>query len=421
MITTIVIIIVTLLFSAFFSGMEIAFLSSNKLKLEIEKKESRAFNKIVDTFLQHPDQYITTLLVGNNAILVIYSLQMAILIRLLFAQVGWSSTILLETIISAVVIIFLGEYMPKAIFRSNPNAFFRMFAWPAYFFYKIFYPIVVFTTWLARILLRLVGVKLNKTAEESTFDKVDLAHLVEEASESQVRHDNENEIRIFQNAMEFHDLEVRDCMVPRVDMDAVELDAPFGELKKRFLETRYSRIPIFKGNIDNVIGYVNSKSLLRYPKTIREVMLPVLYVTESMEVQRVLSRFIRDNSSLAIVIDEFGGTAGMVTLEDILEEIFGEIEDEHDSPELTEKEVGKGEYVFSGRLEVDYLNEKYGLHIPESDDYDTLAGYIIFNHNDLPKQGDVLFIGGMSIRVLRVDGSKLDLVRLTAVENKEEA
>lgn len=417
MVTTIVIIVITLLFSAFFSGMEIAFLSSNKLKLEIEKRESRRFNKIVDTFLLHPNQYITSLLVGNNIILVVYSLEMTVLIRFLLSELSWESSILLETVVSTILIIFMGEYLPKAIFKGNPNFYFRMFSGPAYFFYKIFYPVVVFTTWLARGVLWILGVKLNRKAEAATFDKVDLAHLLEEASENPVRHDNENEIKIFQNAMEFHDLEVRDCMIPRIDMDAIEVESSFEDLKKLFIDTRYSRIPIFEGNIDNVIGYVNSKSLLRFPKTIREALLPVMYVTESMEVQRALSKFIREKSSIAIVIDEFGGTAGMVTLEDILEEIFGEIEDEHDLQDLIEKKISSDEFVFSGRLEVEYLNEKYALEIPESDDYDTLAGYIIFNHNGLPKQGDSIKIGSMVIKVLRVTGSRLDLVRLKVLKN----
>ncbi len=417
--STIVVILATILFSAFFSGMEIAFLSSNKLRLEIEKRESRPFHKIADTFLQRPSQYITTLLVGNNITLVIYSLQMAALIGLLYEALGWGSpSILLSTVISAVVIILLGEYLPKAIFRANPNVYFRRFAGPAFLFYKVFYPIVIFTTWLARGILRLSGVKLNKRAEEATFDKVDLAHLLEEATEHPAHHDNE--IRIFQNAMEFHDLQVRDCMVPRVDMEAVDADAPFEELKARFLATSYSRIPLFEGTIDNVIGYVNSKSLLRYPRTIREAMLPVSYVTESMEVQRVLSGFIRGRSSLAVVIDEFGGTAGMITLEDILEEIFGEIDDEHDTPERIEKRTADGAYIFSGRLEVEALNKKYGLQIPESDDYDTLAGYIIFHHDGLPRQGETLSMGGMTIRVLKANGSKLDLVRLVPAENNGE-
>ena len=421
MIATIVVIVISILFSAFFSGMEIAFLSSNKLRLEIEKKESRTFNKMADTFLQRPGRYITTLLVGNNIVLVVYSLQMAVAMSLICTKMGWDgSSILLSTLVSTVVIILLGEYLPKAIFRANPNVYFRRFAGFTYFFYKIFYPIVVFTAWLARGILRLMGIKLNDEAGEATFDKVDLAHLLEEASESTVHHDNENEIRIFQNALEFHDLQVRDCMVPRVDMDAVDADAPFEELRTRFLETSYSRIPVFEGTIDNVVGYVNSKSLLRHPRTIREAIRPVSYVTESMEVQRVLSGFIRERSSLAVVIDEFGGTAGMITLEDILEEIFGEIDDEHDTPELIEKKVNDGEYVFSGRLEVETLNEKYGLEIPETDDYDTLAGYIIFNHNGLPRQGEVLHLGGMIVRILKVDGSKLDLVRLVLSENNGE-
>jgi CBS domain containing-hemolysin-like protein len=409
---TVIIILVSLLFSAFFSGMEIAYLSSNKLKIEIGQKGYPRRNGIVDTFLHHPGRYITTLLVGNNIALVVYSLQMTLLLRLLWADIGWRGAIGAETIISTIIIIFTAEFIPKAVFKANPNAYFRGLAWPVWFFYVVFYPVVGFVTALARGILRLFGVRLPRRAGVARFDKVDLAHLVGEASENATRHDNENEIKIFQNAMEFHELEVRDCMVPRVDMDAVEADSPFEELKKRFLETRYSRIPIYVGTIDNVVGYVNSKSLLRHPTTIREAMRPVLYVTESMEVQRLLSRFIREHSSLAIVIDEFGGTAGMVTLEDMMEEIFGEIEDEHDAPERVEKRVGPGEYVFSGRLEVETLNEKYGLGIPESDEYETLAGYIILDHNGLPKQGEVLESGGMTVKILRINGSRIELVRL---------
>ena len=413
MITAIAVILLSLLFSAFFSGMEIAYLSSNKLKLEIGKKGNPRLNHVLDTFLRHPGRYITTLLVGNNIALVVYSLQMTLLLHLLLADAGWHSSIGLEAAVSTLIIIFTAEFIPKAIFKSNPNAYLRALAFPAWFFYVVFYPVVGFTTALARGILRLFGVRLPKRAEVARFDKVDLAHLVEEVSESPVRHGNENEIKIFQNALEFHELEVRDCMVPRIDMDAVEVESPFEELKRRFLETRYSRIPVYEGSIDNVIGYVNSKSLLRHPATIRDALRPVLYVTESMEVQRVLTRFIHDHSSLAIVIDEFGGTAGMVTLEDMLEEIFGEIEDEHDSPDLVEKMVAPGEYVFSGRLEVDALNERYGLSIPESDDYETLAGYIILKHNGLPKQGEVLSVDGMTIKIVRINGSRIGLVRLS--------
>ncbi len=412
--TVIVVILVALLFSAFFSGMEIAFLSSNKLKLEIEKKHSPYFGRIAETFVRHPSQYITTILVGNNIALVIYSMEMSMLLRLLMERWGAGSSVLLETVVSTVVIIFAGEYLPKAIFRANPNFYFRLFAGPAWFFYILFYPVVAFTSALARGILRLFGFRLGSTRPAATFDKVDLAHLVEEVSDNPDPAGNENDIRLFQNAMELHDLVVRDCMVPRVDMDAVEIDSPFEEFRRLVLETSYSRIPVYEGTIDNITGYVNSKSLFLFPQTIRQVVRPILYVTESMPVQRVLSRFIRDNSSIAVVIDEFGGTAGMITLEDILEEIFGEIDDEHDTPERIEKKVGEGQYVFSGRLEVEYLNEKYGLKIPETNEYDTLAGYIIFNHNGLPKQGQTLVFDGMTVRILRAGGSKIDLVRIVS-------
>jgi CBS domain containing-hemolysin-like protein len=410
--TAVFVIIVVLLFSAFFSGMEIAFLSSNKLKLEIEKKQSPWFGRIAETFVRHPSQYITTILVGNNIALVIYSMEMSLLIHTLMERWGLHSSVLLETVVSTILIIFAGEYLPKAVFRANPNFYFRLFSGPAWFFYILFYPVVAFTSALARGILRIFGFRLSSTREAATFDKVDLAHLVEEATDNSDPAGNENDIRLFQNAMEFHDLEVRDCMVPRIDMDAVEIDSPFEEFRRLVLETRYSRIPVYEGTIDNITGYATAKSLFLFPKTIREVVRPILYVTESMPVQRVLSRFIRDNSSIAVVIDEFGGTAGMITIEDILEEIFGEIDDEHDTPELIEKKIREGEYVFSGRLEVETLNEKYGLKIPETDEYDTLAGYILFKHNGLPKQGQTLIFDGMTVRILRASGSKIDLVRL---------
>lgn len=412
MVATIAIIIVAVFFSAFFSGMEIAFLSSNKLKLEIEKKQSSLFSRIADIFVRNPSQYITTILVGNNIALVIYSLQMTVLLGILFSQYNLGNSIVAQTIISTVVIIFSAEFLPKAVFKANPNFYFRTFALPVYFFYILFYPIVMFSSLLSKLILRLFGLKLKNAGYTATFDKIDLAHLLEEATDNDEQHNNEHEIKLFQNALEFPDLKVRDCMIPRVDIDAVDINSPLDELKKIFVDTRFSRIPVYDGSIDNVVGYVNSKSLFRHPQRIRDVMRTILYVPESMEIQKLLASFIKRNSSIAVVIDEFGGTAGMITIEDILEEIFGEIEDEHDSQDMVEKVLGDNQFVFSCRLEVEYLNEKYGLDIPESDDYDTLAGYILFNHNGLPKQGETLEIGGNTIKVLRMSASKIDLVRL---------
>lgn len=419
MFSVIVVILVCLLFSFFFSGMEIAFVSSNKLKLEIEKRQNRTLDRIIGIFLRNQGQYITTILVGNNIALVIYSMSMSTLIHWIAGRWGLNAgegTILLETIISTVIIIFAGEFIPKALFGNNPNFFMRMLAVPIYIIYLVLYPVAVFTTWLSVLLLRMVGVKVKPTRGNRSFARVDLTHLLEEGREGeQERVEEENEIKIFRNALDFHDIRVRDCMVPRPEVEAIEISESVGELTRRFIDTSYSRIFVFEGSIDNIVGYANVKSLFRRPATIREIMMATDYVPESLPAQKLLSDFIRKNRSVAVVIDETGGTAGIVSMEDVLEEIFGEIEDEHDEQDMVEKRVGDGAYVFSCRLEVDYLNEKYNLRIPESDEYDTLAGYIIYNHEGIPTRGEELVIGDKKITVLRVSASRLDLARIEIV------
>ncbi|MCD7962290.1 MAG: hemolysin family protein [Rikenellaceae bacterium] len=418
MVIPLILIVVTLIFSAFFSGMEIAFVSSNKLKLEIDKKQSGFFTKIANKFTNNPGQYISTILVGNNIALVIYSMQMAFIIRFFLLRFGIvSGTIVIETLVSTLVIIFLAEFIPKAIVRANPNFHFKAFALPMLFFYYLFYPIAVFSTFVATLLLKIFGLKINKGSTISTFDKIDLANLLEQATE---RVDNtntgsasqENEMRIFQNALEFPDIKVRDCMIPRVDIDAIDIEDGIEQLKKLFISTQYSRIPVFEGTMDNIIGYVNSKSLFNHPDSIKECMRPIIFVPETMEIDKLLATFIKQQSSIAVVIDEFGGTSGMITLEDILEEIFGEIEDEHDDQMLVEKDLGNGEFIFSSRLEIDYLNEKYNLDIPETDDYETLAGYVIFNNNGLPDRGDTIEIDNKSVTILRMSSSRIELVKV---------
>lgn len=414
MVVPLVVILITLLFSAFFSGMEIAFVSSNKLKLEIEKKQSKVFTYVANLFTRNPGNYITTILVGNNIALVIYSMQMAIVIRIILSNIGlhWGNTVLLETIVSTIIVIFVGEFIPKAVVRRNPNFYFKTFSVPVYVCYIIFYPISWLATNLSRLILRIFGLKLQKDKETITFDRIDLANLLDDASEAGDSHNNENEIKYFQNALEFPEVKVRDCMVPRVDIYAVEVSEEIEELKKMVVDTRFSRLLIYDGTLDNIIGYVNSKSLFKHPKTIRESLREIIYVPESMEVDKLLTTFIKKQQSIAVVIDEFGGTAGMITLEDILEEIFGEIEDEHDSQEMIEKITGDGQYILSTRLEIEYLNDKYDMGIPESDDYDTLAGYIIFVNKGLPKQGEVVEVDNKIIRILRMSSSKIDLVKM---------
>ena len=417
MISAIIIVITTLIFSAFFSGMEIAFTSSNKLKLQIEKKQNPLFDKIADVFIKNPGQYIITILVGNNIALVLYSLNMSLLLSFCASELGFdvgsSSDIVIETIISTIVIIFAGEFIPKAVFSRSPNFFLRIFAVPIYFFYIVLYPIAKFTTWLAVGILRIFGLKVSSEHNMKGFGRVDLTHMLEEAKENELDMDEEeNEIKIFRNALDFSDLRVRDCMVPRVDIEALDINASIQELAKRFIDTNYSRLFIYDGSIDNIVGYVNTKSMFRQPRSISEILKEVDYVPESLSAQKLLTMLIKKRHAVAVVIDEFGGTAGMVSMEDILEEIFGEIEDEHDENDLVEKELGNDTYVLSCRLEVDYLNEKYGLEIPESEEYDTLAGYIIYYYEGIPSQGEVVNIDDKEIKILRMSGSKLELARI---------
>ncbi len=423
MFTVVIVVVSALILSAFFSGMEIAFVTSNRLRLEIDKKQSRTFSYIIDLFTRRPGQYITTILVGNNIALVVYSLNMSTLLTAAAHHFGWvpgSESIIVETLISTVIIIFTAEFIPKAVVKSDPNFYMKAFAVPVYFFYLLLYPIAKLTTWISVAFLKLVGLPVRRNQTIHTFDRVDLEHLVEEATDGEKEdghdHKGENEFRLFQNALDFPDQRVRDCMVPRVDIEAAEVTETIGELTGRFVESQYSRIFIYEDSIDNIIGYVNTKSLFTNPKSVREVMKPVTYVTESMPAQKLLTDFIKKKQSVAVVIDEFGGTAGMVSLEDVLEEIFGEIEDEHDSQDLIEKQVSEKEWIFSCRLEVRYLNEKYGLEIPESDEYDTLAGYIIFHYEGIPPQGETLSIENKEIKILRKSSSRLELARVRLTE-----
>ena len=417
MLTSVILIVLMLLLSAFFSGMEIAFTSKNRLKLEIDRKQSRMFDRIADIFSRHPGQYITTILVGNNIALVIYSLYMSLLLRGIFYALGWESiarngSVAIETAVSTVIIIFFAEFLPKSVFRNNPNFYYRALAPVIYFFYLLLYPIARLTTLISHGILRLTGRRVEERTSTHSFDREDLASLLDTNS-SEPRPEPDNELKLFQNALDFADLRVRDCMVPRVDVEAVDIDdTTIKQLTARFVDSKYSRIFVWRKSIDNIIGYINSKSLFTRPAGISDVMMQVNFVPETMPLQLVLQNFIKHRTNIAVVIDEFGGTAGVISLEDVLEQIFGEIEDEHDVPDLTEKQVGPDEYVLSCRLEVKYLNEKYGLGIEESREYDTLAGFIIFNYEGIPTAGETVFVGGLQVRILRTTRSRIDLARV---------
>lgn len=406
-----------LLLSAFFSGMEIAFLNKNRLKLEIDRKQSRVFDYIANLFSKNQGQYITTILVGNNITLVIYSMCMSQLIRGVAYLLGWESiysegSFLLETIIPTIIVIFVAEYIPKSVFRTNPNFYYRIFSPIIYIFYLLLYPVARFTTMLSYGLLRLFGRTTAQAEKDVEFDRTDLESLLD-TNNTESDDQTEAEIKMFQNALDFADLRVRDCMVSRVDMEAVDIDeATIESLTERFVESKYSRIFVWKDSVDNIIGYVNSKSLFTAPKSIEQVLIDVYFVVETMPLQDVLTQFIKQKCNIAVVIDEFGGTAGIISLEDVLEQIFGEIEDEHDVEDTVEKQVAENEYVFSCRLEVEYLNEKYDLGIAESEEYDTLAGYIIYRYKELPVAGTQMEFDGLKIKILRTTRSRIELARV---------
>lgn len=417
MTTSILIILLMLLLSAFFSGMEIAFTSKNRLRLEIDRKQSGLFDQIAEIFARHPGQYVTTILVGNNIALVVYQLSLSVLLRAIARWLGWTEfvehgSILAETIISTVIVIFCGEFLPKSIVKQNPNFYYRTFAPLIFFFYLLLYPVARLTTGISQLILRLFGHKTQPDDQQVDFGRSDLMHLLD-STNVEPEHEPENELKLFQNALDFTDMRVRDCMVPRVDVEAVDADnTSIEQLTDRFVETQYTRLFVWRKSIDNMVGYVNSKSLFQSPKRIDDVLMDLLCVPETMPLQDLLTEMTKHKTNVAVVIDEFGGTAGIISLEDILEQIFGEIEDEHDVPDLTEKQLSEREWVLSCRLEVKYLNEKYNLELEESKEYDTLAGFIIYHLEEIPSAGESVTIGPFHIKILRTTRSRIDLARI---------
>ena len=409
---TLITIAVMLMFSAFFSGMEIAFLGRNRLREEIDRQHNPLFSRISDIFAHNAGNYITTILVGNNIALVIYSMSMSALLVELFDM----QNALLQTIVSTIIILFLGEYIPKSVVKRNPNFYYSIFSVVMYLFYIILYPVSRLTTLISYGLIRLTGRRIEQRNEPTEFNRDDLASLVE-AENIEVQLEDEEDIRLFQNALDFADLRVRDCMVRRVDVEAVDLESTtIEELTARFIDTHFSRIFVWHDSIDNIIGYVNSKSLFESPKDISDILIKTIYVAETMPLQAMLETFTKRKASIAVVIDEFGGTAGIISLEDVLEQIFGEIEDEHDVQEMVEKQTADGEWIFSARLEVEYLNERYELGITESEEYDTLAGYIIAAYGRIPQEGEELRVEEFEIKILKREQSRLDLVSLKRLQ-----
>ena len=412
----IIFILFTLLFSAFFSGLEIAFVTSNKLRFELNKKQRNLTSSILSIFYRNPQQFISTMLVGNNICLVIYGLLMAQLMTPWLSFLGNQLIItLIQTILATIIVLFTGEFLPKTIFRVNPNQFLRFFSWLLLLFYFILYPVSRLSTWISIKILRLFGFKINSTTQENVFSRIDLNYLIQESFENhESEKELENEVKIFQNALDFSKVKLRDCFVPRTEILALDYESSTEALKETFIETGFSKIPIYKGDIDNIIGYIHSSEMFEHQKDWKKQINQIPIVPENMAAQKLMKMFMTQKKSIAVVVDEFGGTAGIVTLEDIMEEIFGEIEDEHDVQEYIAEKTGENEYLFSGRLEVESINSRFNLNIPESDDYETIAGFVLHNHQHFPKLNEVVRIESFSIKCMKVTNNRIELVKVTA-------
>ena len=419
----IILILVSILFSAFFSGMEIAFISANKLRIEIDKKQKKIFAGVVSYFNKYPSRFIATMLVGNNISLVIYGMTFAMLLQDPIQNIVGDSSealvLLVQTLISTLLILLTAEFLPKTLFRLNPNNSLRLLSIPIMVFYTLLYPITLLTIGISNFTMKyLLRVRPDIQSTEPVFGKVDLDHLLITLKTEQYTDREEiGEVKIFKNALEFSSLKVRDCMIPRTEVIALEIDATMKDLSQRFIETGLSRILIYKETIDNVIGYVNSKDLFRKPDMIKSHLKPIKIVPETLAVNSLLTGFIKDGKSIALVVDEFGGTSGLITTEDIIEEIFGEIEDEHDTSDLVEEKLDKTKYLLSGRHEIDYLNEKYFLSIPESEEYDTLAGYIIFHYESIPEKHTAVELDNFLITITDVSSNRIEEVELKVIHS----
>jgi CBS domain containing-hemolysin-like protein len=407
-------------FSAYFSGMEIAFVSSNKLRFEMDRNEQSITSRILSIFYHNPNNFISTMLVGNNIALVIYGILMAELIEqnLLAGYITNEFLLVLtQTIISTLIILVTGEFLPKTLFKINPNFTLSLFALPTFICYIVLYPISKFASGISGILLLLTGTKINKEASEKAFTKVDLDHFIQSSIENSANEEEINtEVKIFQNALDFSSIKIRDCMVPRTEIIAIEDDASMEELMELFVEKGISKIIVYQDNIDNITGYIHSSELFREPENWQQCIRQLPIVPETMNANKLMKIFMQQKKSLAVVVDEFGGTSGIVALEDLVEQIFGEIEDEHDTTSYVAKEVGNNEYVLSGRLDIEKANEMFSLELPESDEYQTIGGLILHEYQSFPKAHEIITLGNFQFRILKVTATKIELVKLKVNE-----
>ena len=413
-ISLIIEIIITMVLSAFFSGMEIAFVSSNRLLVEMEKEKNGLAQKCLTVFYNNPNGFVSTMLVGNNIVLVVYGILFAQLFdATLFHQYEPATRVVLDTILSTLIILFTGEFLPKTLFKSNPNRLLTFFAPLAYIFFIVLWPISRFTTFIARVLLRLFGVKIDEKENDGTFTKVDLDYLVQSSIDNAENEDDiEDEVKIFQNALDFQDTKVRDCMVPRTEINAIEENCSLEELQQMFIESGNSKIIVYEGDIDHIKGYIHSSEMFRAPKNWRDHIRRMPFVPETMAAQKLMQVFLQQKKSLGVVVDEFGGTSGIVSLEDIVEEIFGDIEDEHDNLKYVAKQTSDNEYVLSARLEIDKVNEMFDLELPENDDYMTIGGLILHVYQSFPKLNEIITIGQYEFKIIKSTMTKIELVKL---------
>ncbi len=415
-----IIIIISILLSAFFSGMEIAFVSANKMHIELEKKGDGFISKILSKITRKPSKFITTMLVGNNISLVIYSYYTGnFLLRFLPTNnLNDFSTLILQTVISTVVILVTAEFLPKAIFRIYSNRVLKIFALPVYFFFNLFHLFSEFITLISDFLLK-TFFKTDVEEKQIEFSKEELGYYINEQLDTgNEGEERDSEIQIFQNALVFQNVKAREIMVPRTDIISLEIHETVNNLKNIFVETGLSKVMIYKNSLDDVVGYVNAFELFKKPRTIKSILLPIEIVPESMLINDVLNSLIKKRKSVAIVVDEYGGTSGMITVEDIVEELFGEIEDEHDSQEFLDEKINDTEFNFSARLEIDYINEEYNLNIPKSEAYETLGGFIIEFTENIPSEGEVIEIQNFRFSITKISGARIDKISLKILKKE---
>ena len=407
-------IIITMVFSAFFSGMEIAFVSSNRMLAEMDKERNGFTQRIISLFYAHPNGFVSTMLVGNNIALVIYGILIARLFdNTIFAGMDAGFTVPADTILSTLIVLFTGEFLPKTLFKANPNRLLAVFSPFAYICYVVLWPISKFSTFLSKVILRVFGLKMDDESADDGFSKVDLDYLVQSSIDNAEKDSDINdEVKIFQNALDFSDTKVRDCMVPRTEIQAVDWDASLEELQQKFVESGNSKIVVYKEDIDHIEGYIHSSELFRSPKKWQDHIRTMPFVPETMQAQKLIKIFLQQKKTLGVVVDEFGGTSGLVSLEDIVEEIFGDIEDEHDSTKYVAKQTADGDYLLSARLEIDKVNEMFDLDLPESDEYMTIGGLILHEYQSFPKLNEVVKFDKYEFKIIKSTSRKIELVQL---------